>query len=77
MTDTGYEGLRSKAQAYGCSISEYLERLGRGILCVSDDLAAEVEALSQNQEFVEFLTQRSVSTQRVSLEEARKRLNIS
>lgn len=48
MTDTGYEGLRSRAQAYGCSISEYLERLGRGILCVSDE-AYEMRSLSESE----------------------------
>jgi hypothetical protein len=47
------------------------------VLSAVDDFAAEVEALSQNQEFMEFLAQRSRSAKRVSLEEARKRLNIS
>lgn len=47
MTDTGYEGLRSRAQAYGCSISEYLERLGRGILGVGDE-AYEVPSHSES-----------------------------
>ena len=46
------------------------------VLSVVDDFAAEVEALRQNNEFMEFLAQRSRSTQRVSLEEARKRLGI-
>lgn len=47
------------------------------VLSVVDDFAAEVEALSQNQEFMEFLAQRSRSTKRLSLSEARKRLGIS
>ena len=47
------------------------------VLSVVDDFAAEVEALGQNQEFMEFLAQRSRSTKRVSLSEARKRLGIS
>lgn len=46
------------------------------VLSVVDDFAAEVEALSQNQEFMEFLAQRSRSTKRLSLSEARKRLGI-
>lgn len=47
------------------------------VLSAVGDFAAEVEALSQNQEFMEFLAQRSQSTKRVSLGEARKRLGIS
>jgi hypothetical protein len=47
------------------------------VLSAVDDFSAEVEALSQNQEFMDFLAQRSRSTKRVSLEEARKRLGIS
>lgn len=46
------------------------------VLSVVDDFAAEVKALSQNQEFMEFLAQRSRSTKRLSLSEARKRLGI-
>ncbi|MDY6780967.1 MAG: hypothetical protein SW833_00130 [Cyanobacteriota bacterium] len=46
------------------------------VLSPIDDFAAEVEALRQNQEFMEFLAQRSRSTKRVSLAEARKRLGI-
>jgi hypothetical protein len=46
------------------------------VLSAVDDFASEVEALSQNQEFLEFLAERSRSTKRVSLEEARKRLSI-
>jgi hypothetical protein len=46
------------------------------VLSPVDDFAAEVESLSQNQEFMEFLAQRSRSTKRVSLLEARKRLGI-
>lgn len=46
------------------------------VLSAIDEFAAEVEALGQNQEFMNFLTQRSHSTKRVSLEEARKRLGI-
>ena len=46
------------------------------VLSPVDDLAAEVEALRQNQEFLEFLAQRSRSTKRLSLLEARKRLGI-
>ncbi|NJL40862.1 MAG: hypothetical protein HC833_17855 [Leptolyngbyaceae cyanobacterium RM1_406_9] len=46
------------------------------VLSAVDDFASEVEALSQNQEFMEFLAERSRSTKRVSLEEARKRLSI-
>lgn len=40
VTDTGYEGLRAKAQACGCSLSEYLERLGRGLLYTAEDVVA-------------------------------------
>jgi hypothetical protein len=47
------------------------------VLSAVDDFAAEVEALRQNQEFMEFLAQRSRSTKRVSLLEAQKRLGIS
>jgi hypothetical protein len=47
------------------------------VLTAVDDFSAEVEVLSQNQEFMDFLAQRSRSTKRVSLEEARKRLGIS
>ncbi|GAB4347863.1 MAG: hypothetical protein OHK0047_41970 [Leptolyngbyaceae cyanobacterium] len=47
------------------------------VLSAVDDFPAEVEALSQNQEFMDFLAQRSRSTKRVSLEEARKRLGIA
>lgn len=36
VTDTGYEGLRLLAQACGCSLSEYLERLGRGTIGAAD-----------------------------------------
>jgi hypothetical protein len=46
------------------------------VLSVVDDFAAEVEALGRNQEFMEFLAQRSRSTKRLSLSEARKRLGI-
>lgn len=46
------------------------------VLCVVDDFAAEVQALQENQEFMDFLARRSQSDQRVSLEEARKRLGI-
>ncbi|MBW4619471.1 MAG: hypothetical protein KME17_08940 [Cyanosarcina radialis HA8281-LM2] len=42
-----------------------------------DDLAAEVELLSQNQEFMDFLAKRSQSSKRLSLAEARQRLGIS
>ncbi len=47
------------------------------VLSAVDDFSAEVEALKQNQEFMEFLAHRSRSNKRVSLEEARKRLGIS
>lgn len=47
------------------------------VLSVVDDFAAEVEILRQNAEFMEFLAQRSRSTQRRSLAEARKRLEVS
>lgn len=46
------------------------------VLSVVDDFAAEVEALQQNTEFMDFLARRSRSTKRVSLAEARKRLGI-
>lgn len=46
------------------------------VLSVIDDFAAEVEALRQNEEFMEFLAQRSRSTKRLSLEQARKRLGL-
>jgi hypothetical protein len=46
------------------------------VLSAVDDFVAEVEALRQNQEFMEFLAQRSRSTKRLSLEDARKRLGI-
>jgi hypothetical protein len=46
------------------------------VLSVIDDFATEVEVLRQNEEFMEFLAQRSRSTKRLSLEEARKRLGI-
>ncbi len=42
-----------------------------------DKFKVEVKALQANKEFMEFLAQRSRSTQRVSLAEARKRLGIS
>jgi len=32
VTDIGYQGLQELAHLCGCSVSEYLERLGRGIL---------------------------------------------
>jgi hypothetical protein len=47
------------------------------VLSAVDGFAAEVEMLSQNQEFMAFLAQRSRSTKRVSLEEARRKLGIS
>lgn len=47
------------------------------VLSAVDDFSAVVETLSQNQEFMDFLAQRSRSTKRVSLQEARKRLGIS
>lgn len=47
------------------------------VLSAMDNFAAEVEALRQNEEFMAFLEQRSRSTKRLSLEEARKRLGIS
>ena len=43
----------------------------------ADDFSAEVEALSHNQEFMKFLEQRSQSTQRLSLNDARKRIGLS
>jgi len=46
------------------------------VLSAVNDFAAEVEVLHQNQEFMEFLAQRSRSTKRLSLEDARKRLGI-
>ena len=46
------------------------------VLSAIDDFAPEVEALRQNEEFMEFLAQRSRSTKKLSLEEARKRLGI-
>lgn len=46
------------------------------VLSAIDDFAAEVEALRQNEEFMNFLAQRSRSTKRLSLEDARKRLGI-
>ena len=46
------------------------------VLSTVDDFSAEVAALGQNQEFMDFLAQRSRSTRRVSLEGARKRLGI-
>lgn len=46
------------------------------VLSVVDDWAAEVEALRQNQEFMEFLARRLGSTKRLSLLESRKRLGI-
>lgn len=47
------------------------------VLSTVDDFSAEVEALGQNQEFMDFLVQRSRSTKRLYLEDARKRLGIS
>lgn len=47
------------------------------VLSAIDDLTAEVEALRQNEEFMQFLAQRSRSTKRLSLEKTRKRLGIS
>jgi hypothetical protein len=32
VTDTSYQGLQELANHCGCSVSEYLERLGRGII---------------------------------------------
>ena len=46
------------------------------ILSLVDDFSAEVEALGNNQEFMDFLAKRSQSVKRVSLEEARKRLKL-
>ncbi|WNZ26874.1 hypothetical protein HJG54_34410 [Leptolyngbya sp. NK1-12] len=46
------------------------------VLSLVDDLAAEVDALRQNEEFIAFLSWRSGSTRRVSLADARKRLGI-
>ena len=46
------------------------------VLSAINDFAAEVKALRQNQEFMEFLAQRSRSTKRLSLLEAPKRLGI-
>lgn len=46
------------------------------VLSIVDDFATEVEALRQNEEFMEFLAQRSRSTKRLSPEEARRRLGI-
>lgn len=46
------------------------------VLSAVDDFAAEVEALRQNEEFMEFLAQRSRSTKRLSLKDARKKLGI-
>lgn len=46
------------------------------VLSIIDDFAAEVEALRQNEEFMEFLAQRTRSTKRLSMEEARKKLGI-
>lgn len=37
VTDTGYAGLRARAEASGCSLSEYLERLGRGLLYINEE----------------------------------------
>ncbi len=47
------------------------------VLSSIDAFPTEVESLSQNQEFMDFLVDRSRSTKRVSLEEARKRLGIA
>ncbi len=46
------------------------------VLSVIDDFTEEVKALANNQEFMDFLAQRSCSIPKLSLEEARKRLNI-
>ena len=46
------------------------------VLSVIDDFPGEVEVLRQNEEFMEFLAQRTRSTKRLSMEEARKRLGI-
>ena len=46
------------------------------VLSAIDDFATEVEALRQNEEFLEFLAQRSRSAKKLSLEEARRRLGI-
>lgn len=46
------------------------------ILSVIDDFTEEVKALANNQEFMDFLLQRSQVIPKLSLEEARKRLNI-
>lgn len=51
VTDLGWEGLESLAEKAGVSISELLERIGRGLLSVSDtkELVA-VEAQSDQAE---------------------------
>ncbi len=46
------------------------------VLSVIDDFTEEVKVLANNQEFMDFLAQRSQSTSKLSLAEARKRLNI-
>ncbi|HLO89360.1 MAG TPA: hypothetical protein VK203_30730 [Nostocaceae cyanobacterium] len=46
------------------------------VLSIVDNFVDEIKALQENQEFMEFLAQRSRSTQRVSLAEAQKRLGI-
>ncbi len=46
------------------------------VLSVIDDFTDEVKALVNNKEFMDFLAQRSQSIPKLSLAEARKRLNI-
>jgi hypothetical protein len=46
------------------------------IFSLIDNFTNEIKALRENRKFMEFLAQRSRSTQRVSLAEARKRLGI-
>ncbi len=41
-----------------------------------DDFDAEVAALSRNQEFMDFLEERSRETKRISLAEAKRRLEL-
>jgi hypothetical protein len=36
VTETGWEGFKQAAQSAGCSASEFVERIGRGVLKISE-----------------------------------------
>jgi len=46
VTDQGWNGLEALAKQAGVSVSEFLERVGRGLLCVID--AEQLELLEDH-----------------------------